>query len=93
MSFSSARQSPRQGIYPHHIKFTEAMNGSEFCYSPLGTHGGDPGKSKVQSELERILDLCCVWIWLLLDLCCVWIGLRLDLCCVWIGIGTPAAWP
>ena len=37
---------PQQGVYPHHIKFTEAMSASEFCFAPLGTHGGDPGKSK-----------------------------------------------
>ena len=33
-----------KGIYPHHIKFSEAMLSADFCYSPLGTNGGDPGE-------------------------------------------------
>ena len=33
-----------KGIFPHHIKFSEAMLSADFCYSPLGTHGGDPGE-------------------------------------------------
>ena len=34
---------PSRGIYPHQIKFMDAMLNAEFCYSPLGGHGGDTG--------------------------------------------------
>ena len=27
-----------------HIKFADAMRSSDFCFSPLGTSGGDTGK-------------------------------------------------
>ena len=34
----------QQGVYPHRINFADAMLTADFCYSPLGSHGGDTGE-------------------------------------------------
>ena len=43
-----------RGIYPHHVKFNQAMQSSDFCYSPLGSHGGDTGMENGLSDIYRI---------------------------------------
>jgi hypothetical protein len=45
-----------RGIYPHHVHFHDAMLNSDFCYSPLGGHGGDTGLLKVIASWVRLIS-------------------------------------